>query len=544
MKILTDITCLAVALFALFALSAGVSPGPAQSGLAESPTVTPTPCPHCTGTPIPPNTPLNDLGQGTYFPPNHAPSTTPVQGGLYSGGYNQRPPAHEATGIDIAEHDIVPRDMDGNEDSDGAIVMISIGMCNTTKEFGGALGIGRKYGFVGRTMGDPSVTPSPNWRNPKLVVIDCAQSGQDAEAWANNSAPPATPTPSCTPSPGASCTPNPWLECLRRLEEAPSPGPYSMRQVQVVWLKEALADPEASPYGVWPKHVNDLKDRLKTILGHLADSAYGFDNLKLVFLSPRTRAWTTNGQGFTHSPEPDAYETGFADKWVIQEQGQHAAWPWLSWGPYLWTDGMNARSDGLTWPCNYVTKDCVHPTVDGVTKVVDQLLAFFKTDPVATPWFLKTPDDPEDRPTFSPSPTPIAVPAGTPVTFQVSATPGAGGAEIAEYVWTFDDGDYAYDPDNQPQTEVTKTFWVRSRPNHPYQVHVTAIDEDGNAGFANILVTVNPTPTPTPGPRRLSLADDTKHRRAQAPRSKQGAAPKVATQSVKSAGGEVLGNRH
>lgn len=32
--------------------------------------------------------------------------------------------------------------------------------------------------------------------------------------------------------------------------------------------------------------------------------------------------------------------------------------------------------------------DFTHPSLDGVTKVADQLLAFFKTDPLATPWFL------------------------------------------------------------------------------------------------------------------------------------------------------------
>jgi hypothetical protein len=137
--------------------------------------------------------------------------------------------------------------------------------------------------------------------------------------------------------------------------------------------------------------------------------------------------------------------------------------------------------------------------VAGVTNVVDQLLAFFKTDPVATPWFLKKPAFDADRPTFSPIPSPTSVPMGSTVTFQVLAIPGQGQTPIAEYVWTFDDGDYAYEPVDHPLlTEATKTFNVRSRPSVPYHVHVTAIDEAGNAGFAIIPVTVT-TPTPTPG---------------------------------------------
>jgi len=65
--------------------------------------------------------------------------------------------------------------------------------------------------------------------------------------------------------------------------------------------------------------------------------------------------------------------------------------PYLSWGPYLWIDGLNPRSDGLTWPQEDLEKDCVHPTESGEQKVAGQLLACFKSDQTATPWFLKSP---------------------------------------------------------------------------------------------------------------------------------------------------------
>src|SRR5436190_696747 len=50
-----------------------------------------------------PNTPLNDLGQRTYSPLN-----SPAQGGLYPGGFNQRPAGYNAQGVSIAQNNITP----------------------------------------------------------------------------------------------------------------------------------------------------------------------------------------------------------------------------------------------------------------------------------------------------------------------------------------------------------------------------------------------------------------------------------------------------
>jgi len=75
-------------------------------------------------------TPLNDLGPGLY---------QGFGGGLYPHGTDTRPPAHEAAGVDIALNQIRPLDANGSNDvSNGKVVMISIGMSNTTDEFGSA----------------------------------------------------------------------------------------------------------------------------------------------------------------------------------------------------------------------------------------------------------------------------------------------------------------------------------------------------------------------------------------------------------------------
>jgi hypothetical protein len=123
-----------------------------------------------------------------------------------------------------------------------------------------------------------------------------------------------------------------------------------------------------------------------------------YPNIKLVYLSSRTRSYVYwNGL----NPEPGAFETGFAVKWLVEAQlngdpdlnydpadGQVTS-PYLSWGPYLWADGANPRSDGLTWTQADLADDCTHPSASGITKVAAQMLAFFKTDATAQPWFLK-----------------------------------------------------------------------------------------------------------------------------------------------------------
>src|SRR5262245_13197383 len=70
--------------------------------------------------------PLIDLGSGTY---------AGFQGGLYPGGVNHPPASHFAAAMTRAG-EILPRNAAGSPDPQGAIVMIAVGMSNTTHEFG------------------------------------------------------------------------------------------------------------------------------------------------------------------------------------------------------------------------------------------------------------------------------------------------------------------------------------------------------------------------------------------------------------------------
>jgi hypothetical protein len=120
-----------------------------------------------------------------------------------------------------------------------------------------------------------------------------------------------------------------------------------------------------------------------------------YPNLSIAYLSSRTRAYTTDPQGL--NPEPFAYESGLAVKWLIEDQisgdpllvfaGAGAPAPWLAWGPYLWADGEVPRSDGFVWECSDTASDFTHPSTTGSAKVADQLMTFLWNEPTARPWF-------------------------------------------------------------------------------------------------------------------------------------------------------------
>jgi hypothetical protein len=160
----------------------------------------------------------------------------------------------------------------------------------------------------------------------------------------------------------------------------------SPEQVQVAWLKQTQTGS-----GPFPDKPRVLQAELNAIVRNLQAR---YPNIRLVYLSSRTRSYTYwNGL----SPEPSA----FAVKWLIQEKiegdpeqnygptkGPVIA-PFLPWGTYLWADGLNPRSDGLTWVPEDMVQDCTHPSDQGREKVARLLMEFFKNDST-TSWFLQS----------------------------------------------------------------------------------------------------------------------------------------------------------
>jgi len=335
MSKLFRILCTAIGL-ALIALPALGAPGP------EAPTA-------CTGDFISISQPLNDLGTGEYVRLTTGP--TGFHGGLYPDGSNRRPAGHDAAGQTLGRQ-VIPLNAAGQPDQNGRIGLVSIGMSNTRREFAG---------FMALAQADPQL-------NPKMKLVNGALSGMVASEWVDPTA-------------------QSWVYLDGFLNSAG----VAPAQVQVAWVKLTNYD-----LTTFPQSIQNLQNDLKTVVQNLEDH---FQNLKLVYLSSRTRAYA---YWYGLNPEPGAFETGFAVKWLIEAQingdpglnydpgkGPVVA-PYLSWGPYLWIDGTNPRSDGMVWTPEDVVDDCTHPSTSGVDKVAAQLMSFFKQDATSRPWFLVT----------------------------------------------------------------------------------------------------------------------------------------------------------
>jgi hypothetical protein len=281
-------------------------------------------------------TPLTDLGSGHYLD---------FAGGLYPNGKNSRPFAFEDAGVALGAT-VQPLDRDGKPSTSGKIVMISIGMSNASRAFSQ---------FIRLAEADAR-------KHPSLLMIDAARNGAAA-------------TEIAVPFGDY------WIDVDRRLQRCE----ISTAQVQVVWLKTALAHEHRG----FPENAQLLQRTLRSIVGILRTK---FPQLKLVYVSSRTYGGYSESD---LSPEPSAYESAFAVKWLIEEHVNNPSFdrliPWVSWGPYLWADGLAPRSDGLVWERSDFEPDGVHTSAQGALKVATKLFEFFESDPSAQSWFFSQP---------------------------------------------------------------------------------------------------------------------------------------------------------
>ncbi|MGH7474667.1 MAG: hypothetical protein ACRELD_00110 [Longimicrobiales bacterium] len=306
--------------------------------------------------------PLTDLGTRTYLG---------YTGGLYGDGANQPPADHVAEGL-LRAAAIQPLDAAGRPDPAGKYVMLSIGMSNVSQEFCGVGGYTEceSWTFMGRAASDPAVDRT------RLVIVNGARGGRVAETWDSPS--------------------DPNYDRVR--DEGLRPLGLSEDQVQIAWMKHANAQPSTS----LPDEDADALALLES-LGDIARAVKTrYPNLQQLFVSSRIYA------GFATTPlnpEPYAYETGFAVKWLIDAQIEQMRTgavdprardldyddvaPWLAWGPYLWAgDASSPRADGFFWVRSEFEADGTHPARTGEAKVAAELLAFFKTSPFTACWFL------------------------------------------------------------------------------------------------------------------------------------------------------------
>jgi hypothetical protein len=286
-------------------------------------------------------TPLIDLGAGTY---------RDQEGGLYAGGKNVPSPEHLQAGLKIAAK-IVPLDAKGSPSPHGKIVLMSVGFSNPSIEF---------PAFQKRVAEDAEV-------NPHLVTVNGCVGSQAAHMIADPNA-------------------NYWNTVDQRLAAAN----VTREQVEAVWLKEV--NPGANP---WETEQKRLHDDYISILHILHDR---FPNIRTTYVTSRSYGGYTEVGG---SPEPAAYETGFAVKAVVNDQitgkpslnydpakGEVHS-PWIEWGHYIWTDGVKGRKDGFVYLREDLREDGLHPSDKGSAKISAMMLKFFKTDPATRTWFLK-----------------------------------------------------------------------------------------------------------------------------------------------------------
>ena len=289
--------------------------------------------------------PLTELGSEKYLG---------FVGGLYPDGKNERPPAHDAAGLKLAAQ-VRPLDAAGRPSDDGRIVLLSIGMSNTSQLSDGLRGL----------------LQETEKANPRLVFVNGAQGGMTAETIQD-------------PNDGRRGEQY-WRVVDERLEQQG----VTRRQVQAVWIKEA----DAGPTQGFPGYPQKLQSELKRIVRVVAER---FPNARLCYLSSRTYG----GFAVTKlNPEPVAYESGFAVKWLIEEQLRGDAElnfdpakgavraPWLAWGPYLWANGKTPRADGFSYEPSDFSDDGTHHARDGQRKVAALILKFLETDATTKPWF-------------------------------------------------------------------------------------------------------------------------------------------------------------
>jgi len=294
---------------------------------------------------------LMDLGTGTYCPAGSNCSQCPFgescEGGLYPGGSNTDPASHEADGVGFAQAVAA---------MPPPYVMVSLGESASQQPF---------EQFITEANADPE-------KNPNLVIVDGAEGGATAGVWTNS---------------GSAF----WDDLINY--QLPFRG-VNWNQVAVAWVSDVNSGVSNNSF---PSDATTLQGNFESIAQILLTK---FPNIKLMLFSSMNYTGYSNGVSTT-LPEPQAYESAFGVKWAIQDQingnpnlnynsanGPVLA-PWMGWSAYYWANGLIPRSDGITWSCQDLEPDGLHPRDPiGHIKIAQYLLNWFKTSELTTPWFL------------------------------------------------------------------------------------------------------------------------------------------------------------
>jgi hypothetical protein len=271
---------------------------------------------------------LPDLGPGEYLG---------AQGGLYAGGTNVPPTVYLDAGAQLAA-DIGPLDAAGQPDPAGRFVLLGMGGSPARYELDA---------FLARMSGRV---------NGRLTLVNAGIGGHDLTYWQD-------------PLDTA------WTQTDSLLDDAG----VTPAQVTALWMQNTLKTNDDRPFATW------VADNDAAMRATLAIAAARFPNLQQVFLSSAT--YGDYMEARTRAVEPWGYQHGFAVRDIVTDSvADPAAGPWITWGPYLWTDGIAGRADGFVWNCDDVEDQGEHPSPTGAAKIAALLDDFFSTSPAST-WF-------------------------------------------------------------------------------------------------------------------------------------------------------------
>jgi hypothetical protein len=295
--------------------------------------------------------------------------------GLLYSGSNTMPKDHDADGLAAAER-VQPLDTAGQPDPDGKIVVVGMGFSNWTYElcYNVQTGVCRTGTFLDISEFSTAVN------HASLVLVDCAVPGEVSDRWLDD-------------------TYGNYTHCLTQLQTAG----VTEAQVQVILYKNARKFPRQSLTKKTICSADSTVDvcRLESDIANAARyMKIRYPSVQQLFL--HSRIYGGYAAAGSLNPEPFAYESGFAVKWLIdaQIQQQHTgvvdptagdvsynAVPWMAWGPYFWASGSTSRADGVSWTANdFRLSDMTHPSAQGVSKVSGMMLEFYLSSPYS-PWF-------------------------------------------------------------------------------------------------------------------------------------------------------------
>lgn len=297
------------------------------------------------------NIPLVDLKTGYYL--------GVYQGGLYPNGKNVIPNSHLKKGLKIVKG-IKPLDTLGNVNYEtGKIILAGFGGSTTGEPFNHLITI---------ATGDPDI-------NPCLKLLNATNSGEGMESMNIDH-------------------PEYWDYIEENRLNAKG---YTREQVQIAWLFNGS---RADTIFDMPAYRDSIEKKVQLAI---AAMLIEYPNLKHVYVgSPYYAGYADpTYEMYKSIHEPGSYRCGFGFKAAVEKQimgdplykftapGKVA--PFISWGPYLWADGITPRDyDSLYWDCEVDFRadgGGFHLNGFGKDKLAYILHDFFTTDTLSEIWY-------------------------------------------------------------------------------------------------------------------------------------------------------------